>query len=53
MMDLLLDCKLAKLSPDNLIADFDCGDEDINDFFNNEAILFQQQSLGQTHFYPA
>ena len=30
---------------------FDCGDDDLNDFFNHQALLFQNERLGQTYFY--
>jgi len=36
-MNLVLECEKVKLSQENLIHDFDCGDSDINDFFNNDA----------------
>ncbi|GHT55314.1 N-acetyltransferase [Bacteroidia bacterium] len=51
MIDLGKDCDVYKISQENLITNFNCGNADLNDFFNNEAILFQQQSLGQTHFF--
>jgi GNAT superfamily N-acetyltransferase len=51
MMHLLSVCEPIKLSHENLIRNFDCGDSDLNDFFNHDAILFQNQSLGQTHFF--
>jgi hypothetical protein len=51
MFDIEKDCTFNKIARDNLIRNFDCGDADINDFFNNEALLFQEQSLGQTHFF--
>jgi len=34
-----------------LISQFDCGDEDLNDFFNNEALMFQDQLMGQTYAF--
>ncbi|MDR0872745.1 MAG: N-acetyltransferase [Prevotellaceae bacterium] len=51
MLNLLKDCEAMELSQENLITDFDCGDNDLNEFFNHDAILFQNQSLGQTHFF--
>lgn len=51
MIDLSKDCELIELSQENLINDFDCGDSDLNDFFNRDAILFKEQLLGQTHFF--
>jgi hypothetical protein len=38
MIDLLIDCESIALSAEQLITDFDCGDSDLNDFFNNDAI---------------
>ena len=51
MIDLLTDCEPVALSPERLITDFDCGDNDLNDFFNNDAILYRNQLLGQTYFF--
>jgi GNAT superfamily N-acetyltransferase len=45
------DCELLELSDEQLIEDFDCGDSDINDFFNHDAILYQQQRLGKTYYF--
>ena len=38
------------LSKEQLISDFDCGNADLNDFFNRDAILYKQQMLSQTVF---
>jgi GNAT superfamily N-acetyltransferase len=51
MIDLRRDCKFIKLTQTNLIINFDCGDSDLNDFFNRDAILFQEQLLGKTFFF--
>ena len=50
-MDLTRDCDFLKLLPQNPITNFDCGDGDLNDFFNNEALLFQSELLGQTYYH--
>ena len=50
-MNLKTDCDFLKLSPENPITGFDCGDCDLNDFFNNEALFFQRERLGQTFYY--
>jgi ribosomal protein S18 acetylase RimI-like enzyme len=50
-MDLQQDCELVALSPEQLIIDFDCGNEDLNEFFNHDAIKYQYQLLGQTYFF--
>ena len=50
-MNLKNDCYCDELTQDNLISDFDCGDSDLNEFFNHDALLFKKQMLGQTHFF--
>ena len=50
-MNLEIDCGAFELSDDNLITDFDCGDKDLNDFFNSDAILYQNERLGKTFFH--
>jgi GNAT superfamily N-acetyltransferase len=45
------DCKLITLSEDDRITNFDCGDDELNNFFNNEAIHFKEQLLAQTNFF--
>jgi len=32
------------------ISDFDCGNADLNDFFNREALLYKRQMLSRTYF---
>ena len=51
MFDLKKQCTLVALSPEQRIIDFDCGNADLNDFFNQDAILYQEQLLGQTYFF--
>jgi ribosomal protein S18 acetylase RimI-like enzyme len=51
MFDLQNECEFIPLSPNTLLVDFDCGDADINDFFNIDAIKYQEQMLGQTYFF--
>jgi GNAT superfamily N-acetyltransferase len=51
MMNLETDCNFFKLSPENPITGFDCGDSDLNDFFNHDALPFQRERLGQTFYY--
>ena len=50
-MDLLDACDIFKLSEKEIIFDFDCGDSDLNDFFNTDAINYQNQWLGRTYFF--
>jgi len=51
MFELGEDCELVSLSEDNLITEFDCGNEDLNDFFCNDAFNYQKELLGQTYFF--
>ena len=51
MVDLVIDCDKFILSKDQLITDFDCGNDDLNDFFNHEAIEYKHQMLSETHFF--
>jgi len=41
-IDLTKDCEQKELSQSDLIKDFDCGDQDLNDFFNHFFIIQQQ-----------
>jgi GNAT superfamily N-acetyltransferase len=49
--DLRNDCEMFVLSEEQNITDFDCGDEDLNDFFNREALLYRRQMLAETIFF--
>ena len=51
MIDLEHDCIMYTLSEDNLISDFDCGDDDLNDFFNRDALNYKNQMLSRTCFF--
>jgi len=51
MVDLEKDCKMFVLSEEQTITDFDCGDADLNEFFNHDAILYRHQLLSQTCFF--
>lgn len=51
MINLITDCTLFTVSETDLISDFDCGDEELNDFFNNKSLLFKQQLLAMTGFF--
>jgi GNAT superfamily N-acetyltransferase len=50
-INLEIDCEAFELSDENLITDFDCGDKDLNDFFNRDAVLYQDERLGKTFFH--
>jgi hypothetical protein len=47
-MILDIDCELITLSVECRITNFDCGDDDLNNFFNNEALSYKEQLLAQT-----
>lgn len=51
MLSLSEDCELLPLSEENKICEFDCGNSDLNDFFCNDALNYQNQMLGQTLFF--
>jgi len=51
MIDLTKDCEQIELSQTDLISNFDCGDKDLNDFFNRDAILYQNERLGKTFYF--
>ena len=51
MIDLQTECEFTQLSPKNMLTDFDCGDADLNEFFNIDAIKYQEQMLAQTCFF--
>jgi hypothetical protein len=42
---------MRTLSEKELIADFDCGDADLNDFFNHDALNYKRQMLSRTVFF--
>ena len=50
-VNLKIDCEAFELSDENLIRDFDCGDKDLNDFFNRDAIFYQDERLSKTFFH--
>ena len=51
MAIVLSNCELVSLSENNLICDFDCDNDDLNDFFCNDALDYRNQLLGQTYFF--
>ena len=51
MIDLTTDCMLFTVSEKMLISDFDCGNKELNDFFNNKSLLFKNQMLAMTCFF--
>jgi len=51
MINVGKDCELVVLSEGQLISGFDCGDEDLNEFFNRDALNYKRQMLSQTCFF--
>ena len=51
MIDLERDCEMIILTEENLISDFDCGDADLNDYFNVDALNYKRQLLSRTYFF--
>lgn len=51
MFDLSRDCSLHVLSKTTRIKNFDCGNADLNDFFCNDALKYQEELLGETYFF--
>ena len=51
MIKLNQHCKFFIVSERELISDFDCGDEELNDFFINKALPFKEQLLAMTCFF--
>ena len=51
MVNLIQDCDRFVLSEEDLISDFDCGDKDLNEFFNRDALDYKRQMLSQTCFF--
>ena len=50
MINLIDDCEKMEISHSDLIYNFDCGDQDLNDFFNRDALLYQNERLGKTFY---
>ena len=51
MIDLRNDCEMIALSEEHLISDFDCGNVDLNEFFNDDALAYKRQMLSRTFFF--
>jgi len=51
MISLETECELFFVSEKQVISDFDCGNEELNDFFNNKSLLFKEQMLAMTCFF--
>ena len=50
MVNLIRDCERVLLSEEQVITDFDCGNADLNEFFNRDAVEYKRQMLSRTYF---
>ena len=44
-------CSLYRVTTKEELDSFSCGDEDLDDFFHQEACLYDGQLLGKTYFF--
>ncbi len=44
-------CSMYHLSTREELSTFSCGDKDLDDFFHQEALLYDEQLLGKTYFF--
>ena len=51
MVNLRGECDRFILSEEQINSDFDCGNTDLNDFFNLDAIQYRRQMLSETCFF--
>jgi GNAT superfamily N-acetyltransferase len=51
MINLIDDCEMVLLSEEQIISGFDCGNADLNDFFNRDALTYKRQMLSRTYFF--
>jgi ribosomal protein S18 acetylase RimI-like enzyme len=51
MININIDCEFFTLSTKQCITNFDCGDAELNDFFNNDAFNYKKQLLARTNFF--
>lgn len=47
--EILADYEIRKLGPNNKVTQFDCGDDDLNDFILNDAPLYRKTLLATTY----
>jgi len=50
MINLKMDCEMVILSEEQIISGFDCGNADLNEFFNRDALEYARQMLARTFF---
>lgn len=45
------ECTFVRITEDMDVHRFSCGDDDLDDFFHNEAVLYTRQLLGKTYAF--
>lgn len=45
------ECTFVRITEDMNVNRFSCGDNDLDDFFHNEAVLYTRQLLGKTYAF--
>lgn len=45
------ECERVMVESSSDLAQFSCGDEDLDDFFANDAYLYDKQLLGKTYYF--
>ena len=45
------ECERVMIESSSDLAQFSCGDEDLDDFFANDAYLYDKQLLGKTYYF--
>ena len=51
MINLKIDCEMVILSEEQIISGFDCGNADLNEFFNRDALEYKRHMLSETCFF--
>ena len=51
MVNLKQDCEQFVLTDEHIISDFDCGNDDLNEFFNRDALDYKRQMLSEICFF--
>jgi GNAT superfamily N-acetyltransferase len=44
-------CRFRPLLKTTIFDTFDCGDDELNDFFRNDALFYQKELLGRTYYF--
>lgn len=47
------DWTLKKVTDDNILFNFDCNDQDLNEYFQHDALLHREELISQTYYLKA